>query len=93
MNKLVVGLIPPGVQNGLEKHMEIWVIESGMEAELATIKLPTTDGLIEGINRELDAFGNNVLGLLVPIKLLSGEQDAALEALAKERKIAFYRLR
>jgi len=92
MNKLVVGVIPPGAQNGLEKHMEIWVIESGMEAELSTIKLTTTDDLTEGVNKNLDTLGNKVLGLLVPIKLLSSEQDAALEALAKSRSIAFYRL-
>jgi hypothetical protein len=88
MNKLVVGVIPPGAQNGLEKHMEIWVIESGMEAELATIKLGTNDT----IKSDLDAKGDKVLGLLVPIKLVSPEQIEALEALAKTRNISFYRL-
>jgi hypothetical protein len=88
MNKLVIGVIPPGTHE-IEKRMEIWVIESGMEAELATVKL---NGSTESITRELDAKGDKVLGLLVPANLISSHLTESLEALAKTRKIAFYRL-
>jgi hypothetical protein len=89
MNHLVVGVIPSGIHDGLEKHMQVWVIESGMEAELTTVKI---NGSTDGLTSDLDAQGDKVLGLLVPIKLIPPDQTQALEALAKSRKIAFYRL-
>jgi len=89
MNKLVVGVIPAGTHDDLPKHMEIWVIESGMDADLTTVKL---NGSLEGLSNDLEANKGKVLGILVPIRLVSKSQTEALETLAQTHKIAFYKL-
>jgi len=89
MNKLVVGVIPSGTHDDLPKHMEIWVIESGMEAELITVQL---NGSLESLANDLAANKGQVLGILVPVRLVSKVQTEALETLAKTQKIAFYKL-
>jgi hypothetical protein len=94
MNKLVIGVIPSGAHDDLPKHMEIWVIESGMDADLTTVKLNGSSNVlsVQSLSNDLDANKGKVLGILVPVKLLSKGQTEALETLAKTHKIAFYKL-
>lgn len=89
---IVVGVIP-GSQPGIEDRMQNWLVESGMDADLATITLESPGAIVDNVRSGLKETGPKVIGLLVDRKLMSADDLAALEQYTRSQKMELYHIR
>src|ERR1700722_5879187 len=92
MKNFIVGIVPPGKLDSLTDRMDIWLTESGLDAELETLTVESAEGLSEGFETCLNVTEGKVLGVLVDINLIPNESVSALKAITSDRKIALYQL-
>lgn len=92
MKNFIVGIVPPGKFDSLTDRMDKWLVESGLDAELETLTVASSDGFTDGVETCLNVTEGKVLGVLVDINLIPNESVSELKAITSDRKIALYQL-